>query len=332
MYEERRLIDTVWFRIGVVVLAAALIVGLIVVINQTTANAHRDKAQDAIDCEQAIAPLKQQREDILREIKDIELKLAGGDLSFASVLILYVQPNDVLIEDSLPIVQGTDEVEGYGYPCLVCCEAGSFPGDENCISVSKALELIDDGWQFGLSLTPEDDVAALCNEMTSLGLPSPTFAYYPLSNFNADDPQEEQSLLQHGITTVLQYNFVPEENDEHLLDYIAAYGFREKNCKSVLRETVANSGTLTFTIGYNNIYERYEQRPFASMLSLFQSSVDEGHLAVTTIEQALARKNDYSSTLETREPELNAQKAACEERLIAVDNEITQVYHQYISG
>ncbi len=331
MFEDRRIIDSVWFKIVAIVLAVALVAVLVIVRSQQAARAREEKQRETRECEQAIAPLKQQREEILQQIKDVELKLAGGDLSFASVLILYVQPNEGLIEDSLPIVRGTDEVAGYEYPCLVCCEEDSFPGDENCISVSQALELIDDGWQFGLTLTPEDDVAALCDEMTALGLPSPAFAYYPLSNFNADDPNQEQELLSHGITTVLQYNFVPEDNDKHLLDYIAAYGFREKNCRSVLQETVANSSTLTFTIGYNNPYERYEQRPFLSMLSLFQNSVDEGHLAVTTIEGALARRDALSAELSAREAELNAQKAACQQHLAEIDDEITRVYHQYIS-
>lgn len=325
MYEDRRLIDTVWFRIVAIVLAAALVAVLIVVRSQQAAKSGEEKQRQTEACEQAVAPLKQQREAVLKQIKEIELQLAGGDLQLASVLILYVQPNDVLIEDSLPIV------EKYDYPCLVCCEAGSFPGDPNCITVAQAQELIDQGWEFGLSLVPEDDVALLCGEMTRRGLPSPAFAYYPLSNFNADDPEAEQALLSHGIETVLQYNFVPEDNDEHKLNYIAAYGFRERNCKSVLRETVANSNTLTFTIGYNNAYERYEQQPFLSMTNMFQECVEKETLMVTSIETALARQEAFSATLTAREADLNAQKAACEQTLSEIDDEITRIYHQYIS-
>ena len=324
--EDRSPFDSVWFRLIAIVLVVALIAGAVLVFRHCSATASRDKQQEAIDCEQAIAPLKQQREEVLTQIKELELKLAGGDLSFASVLIMYVQPNDVLIEDSRSIV------EEYEYPCLVCCEEGSFPGDENCISVEQARELIGLGWEFGLSLTPEDDVAALCAEMTDRGLPTPAFAYYPLSDFNADDPASEQTLFQHGISTVLQYNFVPEDNEEHLLRYIAAYGFRERNCKSVLRETIANSNALAFTIGYNNAYARYEQQPFISMNNMFQSYVDDETLAVTTIEQALLRQDEFGSTLEEREAGLLAQKAACEQHLAEIDAEITRIYHLYITA
>lgn len=326
MYEERRLIDTAWFKIGVIVLAVALIAGGIMLLEQNAANARIEKQQESFECDREVAPLKQKREAILREIQNLDLQLAGGDLSFASVLIMYVQPNDVLIEDTLPIV------EEYVYPCLVCCEFGSFPGDENCISVERAKELIDLGWQFGLTLTPEDDPARLCREMTDRGLPTPTFAYYPLSNFNADDPDEEAALQRCGIRTVLQYNFVPAESEEHVLNYIAAYGFREKNCKSVLKETIANSNTLAFTIGYNNIYERYEKRPFLSMTDLFQDSVNDGTLKVTNIREALARRDAFAAALEEREADLNAKKADAQQRLAAVDEEITQIYHRYITG
>lgn len=326
MYEERRLVDTIWFKIGVIVLIIALIAGVVFFLEQNAANARQEKQQEAFECDRAVAPLKQKREEILAEIQDLDLQLAGGDLSYASVLIMYVQPNDVLIEDTLPVV------EEYVYPCLVCCELGAFPGDENCISVAQAKELIDLGWQFGLTLTPDDDVERLSREMTDRGLPTPTFAYYPLSNFNADDPEQEEMLQRCGIRTVLQYNFVPAESEEHVLNYIAAYGFREKNCKSVLRDTVANSNTLTFTIGYNNIYERYEKRPFLSMTDLFQTYVNDGTLKVTNIQKALARRDAFAAALKDREADLNAKKADAQQRLDEVDDEITQVYHQYMAG
>lgn len=325
MFEDRRLIDSVWFRIVAIVLAAALVVVLFVVRNQQMMDAREERQRETRECEQAIAPLKQQREEILQEIKDLELKISGGDLHLATALIMYVQPNDVLINDSLSVVKK------YGFPCLVCCEAGSFPGDPNCITREQALELSALGWQFGLSLAPEDDVPLLCDEMTRLGLPSPAFAYYPRSDFNADDPDAEQALLSQGIQTVLQYNFIPEDSDEHKLNYIAAYGFREKNCRSVLQNTVNNSNTLTFTIGYTNPYERYESRPFVSMTSLFQGHVEEERLQVTTIDQALARRDEFSAELEARQSELTAQKTACEQRLAELDDEITRVYHQFIS-
>lgn len=325
MYEDRRLIDTVWFRIAAIVLAAAVVAVLIVVRSQQTSKSGEEKQRQTQECEQAVAPLKQQRETVLQEIKDLDLQLAGGDLQMASVLILYVQPNDVLIEDSLPIV------EEYDFPCLVCCEAGSFPGDPNCITAAQARELIDRGWEFGLSLVPADDVELLCGEMTRRGLPSPAFAYYPLSNFNADDPEAEQVLLSHGIETVLQYNFMPEDNDEHKLNYIAAYGFRERNCKSVLAETVANSNTLAFTIGYNNAYERYDRQPFLSMTGMFQDKVEQESLMVTSIETALARRDAFAAEVEDREADLNAQKADAQRRLAEIDAEITRIYHQYIS-
>ncbi|MBR3289530.1 MAG: hypothetical protein IKI63_01995, partial [Clostridia bacterium] len=61
MFEDRRLIDSVWFRIVAIVLAAALVVVLFVVRNQQMMDAREERQRETRECEQAIAPLKQQR-------------------------------------------------------------------------------------------------------------------------------------------------------------------------------------------------------------------------------------------------------------------------------
>ncbi|MBR3290035.1 MAG: hypothetical protein IKI63_04575 [Clostridia bacterium] len=314
------------FKIAAIVLVVALIVAFFVIHRQREAEQNVQRQQAAWECEQALAPLRQQRDELLNQIEDLNTRLRGGDLFLGSVMMLFVQPNDDILTDTLPTLQKEE------YPCIVCCEPGSFPGDKNCISVEQARELVDLGWEFGLSLVPEDDVAALCEEMTDLGLPSPTVAYYPLANFNADDPEQEQNLLAQGITTVLQYNFVPEDNDAHQLQYIAAYGFRERNCKSVLAGTVANSNALAFTIGYNNAYERYEKRPFLSMTSLFFEYAEENHLMVTTTDVALARRAQFNAVVDERKEPLTAERDECARELAEIEDEITRVYDEYISN
>ena len=67
------------------------------------------------------------------------------------------------------------------------------------------------------------------------------------------------------------------------------------------------------------------------MTRMFQSYVDDETLAVTTIEQALTRQDEFGTTMEEREEGLLAQKAACEQQLTEIDAEITRVYHRYIS-
>lgn len=325
MYERRRIIDTVWFKVAVVVLAVALAASFLMIYQKQEREKYAERQIRTAECEQELAPLRQQRKELAKQISDLDIRLHGADLNLGSVMILYTQPFEKIVNDTLP------KLQEYGYPGMVCCKTDMFPGDPDCLTREQALELIESGWEFGLLLSPEDDVAELCHEMADRGLPAPAFAYYPLSDFDSEDPAQEQLLKDQGITTVLQYNFLPKDNDAHQLQYLAAYGFRERDCKTVLRSTVENSRALAFSVGFSNAYEQYEKRPFESMTSLFQNSVEENHLMVTTSSKALERRDEFTATLDERQAPLTAERDECKQRLAELDQEIVRVYQRYIS-
>ena len=327
MEREPRSVLSRVFQIGAILVGVSLIVFLALYYSLFQKDERNAQYLNGQACDQAIEPLNREREELLRQIDQLDFEISGGNLNMGSVMILYVKPYEMVISESLLIL---DEHE-YDFPCIVCCEENAFPGDENCISVAQAKELVGRGWQFALSLTPESDVKALRDRMTDMGLPSPTAVYFPSADFNSDDENEEKKLRALGIKTVLQYDFVPDKEETDVLSYITAYGFREQNCRSVLSSTVATSDAIAFTIGLENYYERYHETPFTSMTRLFHNYVETEEMVVTTTDVAVSRRVAFLAEVEKKERELADDKAALERRVQEVNDEITRVYHEYIS-
>ena len=314
-----------WLKITAFVLVLATIAAFFVLRQRHETEKRAELKREAEACEQEIAPLMQERDELSQRIKQIDIQLKGKDLNLASVIVLFVRPYKEVIDNALPKMQAHD------FPCVVCCSPGFFPGDPDCITVEQAQELVSLGWEFGLSLTAEDDVVELCDKMVKLGLPSPTMAYYPKGkDFDPNDSATEEALHLYGITTVvLPYESLPEDSEAHEMNYIEAYAIRSPYRRWALASAVETSNMLTFTVGIENA-ERYAQNYFSTFVSTCLDYVQKNCLSVTTTDQAVARRAEYTMTREERQASLTAERDECTRKMEELEEEMVRVYHQYI--
>ena len=163
-------------HIALIVLCAAVMIGLVSAILHTRQSVRRESkeiAAQATAINEAARSIWTEIEAVERELAEIPEQTAESGPSVGAFRFLITEPAEAHRTELIPAI------EAAGFTGVIALSEKGFPGEEGCMELSALQALLNGGWQLCMAVSDETDVAALYDRFVAAGLPAPEGAYFP---------------------------------------------------------------------------------------------------------------------------------------------------------
>lgn len=262
-------------KIGTFLLAAALVVGLVFVY-LSQKNNQRDNAQQLKSANIAIQELEAERDTLTAQLEELEAE-TGDESTEVQEVEQAAAPQAVFCLNTV-----TEQTYTEVYPALhekgitgiLILRNGQLPGDNYCLTVEQFLEMIDDGWSFGISLQKDADrtdeswqneIELYMSNLKQRTDLTPAIYCFAEGGCTAS---EAGILIEEGFDTVLVHEQVVSEYDE--LKIIRLFSYAQEDLTDTLSSMEGYCG-LEMWIGWSSSTEedvRYYSDQFNELLDL----------------------------------------------------------------
>lgn len=270
-------------------------------------------------------PLVVKRGEIKQQIEDLEKEYEANKLPKGTTQVIFTGLERDVFSICYPIMKE------FEYTGTLAISMTQLPGMEGLMSVEEFQHLIDEGWKVCVKWDTTTSVNSwwpqLQKQMKQLGLQPCPVVYFTTGTYSgALDAQ----LQQMGFSIVVHHGeesgSLIQLNDEEGLWHLGSVGLMGEKPKLRLTEAIAQKGNITYLVGFELEDEKYDERSFRSMLSYFDTYEANLELIVSDLEMARQHYRDRLAVYEqAREEEYKQARAALEEELAAVEEELNNL-------
>ena len=241
-----------------------------------------------------VEPLQQQIDELERQKKSLQQEYDKKKRNPSTVQLLVRELSADVFEKVYPIMRthGVTGILGVSLasrPLLI----GNYK-----MNVEQYNRLLLDGWGSCLiydGRTFDSYIRDMELYMNNAKLPMPTAIYFP----NGYDAQLQQTLLDHGITTVIVNALDGHSNTVTEFDPIWITGAMPWNYTGVMSDldllAVTEGGNLTFTLSTSDILDQFEAKSFGEMMDkwyeLITDAENDPYLTATSKTSTKASDN-----------------------------------------
>lgn len=267
-------------RWGGIIICAAVVVVMLVTMAQVRRASRHDREQletVAAEYNAVMRPLWNEKSRLEQEIGELKEEKGRAEHVPATILFLCTEPDGRMIEDAYQLLSS------YDYPALLILSEDKLPGDPDCLSIVQVKVLLGEGWELGVAVDADTDVAALCSRIEDLSLPKPTVAYFASGKCDAG----QLALLKaQGIFTVIQYGLSADSLVQDDVWFLRAYGSRDSGAKNAFTDSAQSSSPLVLTVGYTRERDMFNLTTYGSMLRTVESYELAGNIYVKSASTA----------------------------------------------
>jgi len=207
-----------------------------------------------------------------------------------------------------------DTLFNAGYKPIINISSDYFPGDTDMLSVQRVQELCNAGSSISITAASTEELSALYERVTALGLPEPQAVFIEAGS----DPDIEKAAAELGIhTAICNRTITSIENTESILEMSGTEYYA--NDRSTFRKNATDShNCCIYTIGFRGGDGQYHSDTFNTLIDFLGDYLDNESIAIRTPDEAY----DYYSKvmvsdddIDKKIEDLEAEKAELFEKM-----------------
>jgi len=300
----------------VYIVIAVLAVGTIFLM---TDHSQRLQAQHNVAAiqEEARRPYLAKRLELTTQIAQLEQQLQKLYPTQMGIHILFAEPDQRILTEALPMM------DRYHIVGTIAVSDAFFPGSEGMLTASEMQQLLDKGWDICLSLTSQNDAAALIGRLADAGFAIPTTAYFPDGDCTLADEAHLSSL---GVQTIVQYGMETlKEGNAPSLWLIPAYGTFDESSGTAFDKAFNTQSNVVFTEGWQRSRETFTTEDFRDNLELFTDYVNLNHAKISNISTACTQHIEAEAFRQANEAEWQQLHADLVQQLETVEQKLLEL-------
>lgn len=307
----------------IIIIAALLaIVGLVFLLRESN---HADTAQEQLakEREQQVFNLLTQRDELQRQLDELNDSAERERVGNGQMVILFTQPRALLYTEIYPLTKAA------GVPCVVAVSESWFPGSAGCITTAQMQELEAAGWGVCMAWDGVSDIHEWSERMRKrvedADFSGGTSVYCPDGSYTTDvgkafANEGFQIIVHHGESLSLSCTELKDS-----VWYPGAYAWNGIGSGSMPKNTAQVGGSLIMTISFEEGVEQYESDRFESLLSVSTTLTEKYGLQVTTLWRG---RTYYLERPVVQDKEKKQQAVEIEEKIRLLQSEIDSIYAQ----
>lgn len=231
------------------------------IIHTTIRSAYRQAYQE--EQEEAQGILRRQKEELERELKEVEDSMEQVVIGKGSVVLVFERLDRRLYDEALPIMKE------FGFNGVMALSPDSLPDMEGCIRSEEFRELLDLGWTTCVYWddfrTLERTLKELCPELERLSIDLPKAVAVAKGSYQT---YKDEELEAAGFTVVLQHGdegqLIARSDTETLLR-MGAVWWNHSAVLDVLSATAEYGGAVAISVDFFSRYGDFEGKLFRNM-------------------------------------------------------------------
>lgn len=285
----------------------------------------REEAAQQEEIDEKRRPLLVKKQSLEQQITDLEKQYEANRLPKGTTQVIFTGLEADVFNICYPIMKE------FEYTGTLAVSLTQLPGMEGLMSVEQFQQLINEGWNICIKWDAQTPVRKwwpeLQEQIKQLGLETGSAVYFTTGTYSKSLDAQLQKM---GFSVVVhhgeEHDSLIQPNDEDGIWHLGAVGFMGEKPKLRLTEAVAQTGNITFLVGFELEDEQYDERAFVSMLSYFDTYEANLELIVSDVDTARQHYRERQSTYEeAKEEEYKQARALLEEELAAVEAELDKL-------
>ena len=303
----------------VITFVLAICLGIFLFLNT---KAEQTEAEKYDQENEELRPLLVKKSEMEQRIKELDDAYEASKHPKATTQVIYTGLEQEVYSICYPIV------EEFEYTGILALAWNQLPGMDGCMSLEQFQELIGKGWEICIKWDVQTPVDTWWPQIEKFfkeqSLEMTKIVYFVTDAYNS---QLDEVLQSKGFEIVYHHGEdgkpLIQTTEEDGLWHLGAVGLMGEKPKLRLKEAVAQTGNITYLVGFELEDEKYDERSFKAMLSYFDSYEANQELLVLNTQNTRQHYRDRLIGHETeRDEEYKQQRAALVEELEKIKTQI----------
>lgn len=311
-----------------IIVSIVLVIGLGVFIGVVQ---HQENKQVELETEwqEERLPFQVQLKEYEQEMVDLANVYEADLQPKATVQFLFTDLSAKIYTECYP------DMQKMNFTGVLAVAENQLPGDEGCLTKDQFKELVENGWTVCVLWEEETNSSSwftnLKKDLEKVDVEKVTSIYFPQGTYETEYDAKLKELGFGVIICGKGDNESPLQlQHEEGIWHAGAIGFMSLQPKIWLNEAIAQDANITFTVGFENEKEAYNEESFDAMLKYCQSYDKSGDLMVGSLENA---RNHYAIRVSGLTPEQETkykeEKAAIEAKIAEVEEQLAKIDARY---